>query len=429
MEQQTKPGYKSLSSALTWRFSGFIVLASLLFAFFNFMFLYTVEDAFIVQILKSEGQYLTERKGGTGTWPQPRFAFMQLVISQQRLPDDIRTARQENPRQTEFFGTAQKHYHLYALPDHPEHYLLAEVSQQLAVRPLTPFLLAFFAGLTLLLTTLAIWLARKLAKKLIAPLAHLAELVHHTQPHKLPANFAGNYPNNEVGKLADTLQEAMQEIQAYVVREQHFTRDASHELRTPVAIVQNAAELLQQNPQLTEQQKNQIQRIQQAANGMAQTIATLLSLARKNECPRAEVFPLLPLIEKTVLNHHHLLSDKSIEVTVDVPITLQIAADRGAVNILLANIISNAFHYTSAGEIHIRWSDGKLAITDTGTGIPQTLQDNLFEPLKKGANSQGFGIGLSVVKRLCEHHGFEIDIANWQNGTRAELTLPIAHAD
>ena len=91
--------------------------------------------------------------------------------------------------------------------------------------------------------------------------------------------------------------------------------------------------------------------------------------------------------------------------------------------VLLDNLLSNAFHYTEAGEVKIDFRDGQLLISDTGPGIDAAILNNLATPGVKGRRSTGFGFGLSIVQRLCEHQGWKMAV-NSENGTIVTVSFP-----
>lgn len=412
----------SIRRRITIQFCLFSLLLSVLFSCVNFFSLYITEDTFIERTIREEAAHLSQQFEQTGIWPTPRKSNMTLHQSTETFPDEVRTVYVEEPNRKEFYGLEGRHYHLYPIKNHPGYYLLGEVSQQLVVRNLRPALLTTLAIPTLLMTLTAFFIGWRLAKHTIKPLTDLVELVEGVSPEQLPKNFAHDYPGNEIGVLAQTLDHSMQRINDFVEREQHFTRDASHELRTPIAIIKNASELLKNEITQDDKSADLLQRISRANLQMEQTVSTLLSLAREeNAAAPATPVKLLPLVEKTIIQHAWLLDHKDVEVDVDISASATVTITPGILQILVANLISNSFQYTITGQVNISFQDGRFCVNDTGPGIEDTIKDKLLEPMVKGSESQGFGIGLSIVKRLCERHDLTLEIESQDCGVAVSI--------
>jgi signal transduction histidine kinase len=89
---------------------------------------------------------------------------------------------------------------------------------------------------------------------------------------------------------------------------------------------------------------------------------------------------------------------------------------------IIVNLIQNAFHHTAEGKISIRICSGSIAVTDTGIGIDNCALQKVAEPHVRGDHSQGFGLGLSIVKRLCDQFGWQLGIESEVNqGTKVQL--------
>lgn len=414
--------YHSLSRDIITRFCLFAVFLSLLFSLFNFAFLYTVEDFFIERSVKNEAAYLLEQYRSGDNWLAPRKPNMTLHHSVDSFPEEIKGIYQEEPRRKEFFGKQGRHYHMVKIDTSPSKYLIAEVSEQLVVRPLRPFIFILLSISTLVLTLIACFIAYRLSKRTIAPLTKLADLVAGASPNKLPAKFAQQYPANEIGVLATTIEGSMQRIKDFVSREQHFTRDVSHELRTPIAVIKNSGELLAADKGLSGGNRELLAQIEQACLNMEQTVNTLLSLAREESSQtNTEPVRVLPEVEQVVIQHAALLDGKDVRVNLDIDSDARVNIHRGTLQILISNLVSNAFQYTMAGEVSIRWKHGYLEVFDTGPGLEDDIKDSILEPMVKGKDSPGFGLGLSIVKRLCEHHGFALSIENQANGMMVRI--------
>lgn len=406
----------SLRRRIVGAFTVFALATALCFSAFSLVFVYTVEDSFFDNMLRQETEH--QLRGG-GRPVNPMRDFVSIHRDKSTFPPDL--ARQFERGRREYFGDAGRHYHVVQAGAAP-HYIVAEVSRELVVRPRLPFLTSVLGVLALAMVALTAGFGYWLARRATAPLDRLAALVAQAEPGQLPRGFAREFPDNEIGALARGLEQAMDRIGDFIDREQHFTRDASHELRTPLAVVGGAARLLASQP-LAPQQAAQVQRIVAASEAMAQSVDTLLALAREDlgQTPSAEPVLLLPLVESVVVQHAHLLDGKAVEVVVDVDAKDCLVCRRAALAILLSNLVSNAFSHTVAGQVRISMERGCVVVTDSGPGIAP----GLYLAGAKGAASKGLGLGLSIVHRLAARNGIGLEIDSAAGaGTRAMLRFP-----
>lgn len=390
------------------------MVAALCFSALGVMFVYVIEDSFIDNMLEQEMVHLQQ------TGAPPVLPFVTVYRDTAAYPADL--AR--NALRGEFRGEQGRHYHVrtVTLADGSARHLVAEVSSQLVVRPRVGYILRFLgvATLILLLVTGAVgyWLARRAS----APLLALSRVVSGASPGQLPRGFAHQFPDNEIGTLARTLDDAMARLHGFITREQHFTRDASHELRTPLTVIDGAAQLLAAQP-LPPQTQAQVQRIRQACSHMTQCVDTLLALARE-ELGHTPVLalPLLPLVERVILDHAHLLGERPVEVLVQVPPSALMNSRGASLAMLLANLVSNAFIHTHHGTVRISFNNHELVVEDSGAGLAPGLGERLYQPGVKGENSTGAGLGLSIASRLAQLSGMALAIGPGPGGgTRASL--------
>ncbi|MFT5755821.1 MAG: signal transduction histidine kinase [Alteromonadaceae bacterium] len=414
--------FYSLSRKIVSQFCLFTLLISTVWCMFSFILMYNIEDEFIEREVRQEAQYLQQAYNQNKHWPASRVTYMKLYFSKKDLPDDIKQRYLADPHEKEFSGDNGRHYHLLALPKAKDTYLVAEVSEMLLVRPITEGIITFMLISGLILVLIAFIIAWQLGRNTAQPLKQLADLVNGVAPENIPNKFAQQFPNNEIGILAQTLENAMARINQNLLREKCFTRDVSHELRTPVAIIKNAVEVYR-NQHSADESNPVIDRISQASTQMEQTVTTLLTLAREEhtEAHKKQI-KILPLIEQAIIDQHHLINNKPIQVEVKDNCDVEVYVQAGMLTVLLDNLIGNAFQYTQEGKVTIEMRNKTLIITDTGPGIDPSISDRIMEPAIKGLQSTGYGFGLSIVKRLCEHQSWSLVLSNEQ-GTTISVTL------
>ena len=145
-------------------------------------------------------------------------------------------------------------------------------------------------------------------------------------------------------------------------------------------------------------------------------------MARERDDARRAPVDLAALIEESMDKHRHLLSDRPVDVSLEILERPQVAADANLLAIVIANLLRNSFTYTERGSVRIRLDAQALTIDDTGLGIPRAALDKVFQRLYKGAHSEGAGIGLSLVKKICDRYGWSVTLDSQEGvGTRAVL--------
>ncbi|WP_058834346.1 sensor histidine kinase [Luteimonas abyssi] len=413
-------------------FAGFTTLVTLVFGLYVFVFAYSVEDLFFDALLEQEAGILLEQYRESGHWGEPRAAGMSLVEHVTALPDGIHARLVAEPGRTEFAGDEGRHFHLRAL-EFPSQgslpatalsgaWLVAEVSDQLVVRPRRGALIALLGWSGAAMIGLALLLGAWLAHRIATPLSRLAVRVDASDADALPRGLADDFPDDEAGVLARALDRMVARVEAFVLREREFTRDASHELRTPLTVIRSAAELLAREPHLSVVGRTQVEHVLHSARQLEQTVATLLALAREDRAAGVgsdERTAVLPVLERVIVEQSSLLEGKPVEVDIAVSPDARIAAPEAAVHILLANLVGNAFAHTDDGVVRIDVDDGRLRIVNPGGGV----QEADFQPHVRGEGSAGHGLGLAIVRRLCERYGVDLRIGTQAGRTVAGIRL------
>ncbi|HAU80897.1 MAG TPA: hypothetical protein DCW96_09580 [Stenotrophomonas sp.] len=302
-----------LRNRLMLAFAVFALAVAGLFGLYVAVFVYSVEDRFFDAMLEQEAQQQLDQRATRGTWSPPRNAFMTIHDSPATFPSDLKAAFDAEPWRREMAGAQGRHYHLRAVtPDGAgtPGWLVAEVSQQLVVRPMRSQILTLLAWSGLAVVMIALLAGAWLARRTTRPLSKLASLVDGMAPDRLPVGFAGDFPDDEVGVLARGLDNLSGRVRAFIAREHAFTRDASHELRTPLAVIRSATEQLASEPGLSEAGRRQLAHVQHSARQLEQTVITLLTLAREEYVER-DAMPLavLPVLEQVVVEQAALLGN------------------------------------------------------------------------------------------------------------------------
>lgn len=280
----------------------------------------------------------------------------------------------------------------------------------------------YLAGFVALMVALSLGLALWLAERVIEPVKDLARRVRESGPETPHANIAEDFPQDELGELAQAFEQRLHRLDAFIERERAFTADVSHELRTPLAVIRGAAEVLLADENRPDKERQRLERIERAASDMADLSTALLAMAREMDDGQQGRADMATLLEETVDKHRPLLGERPVAVELTLRARPTLAADPNLVVIVMGNLIRNSFTYTERGVVAIQLDEERLSVSDSGVGIPREAVSQVFQRLYKGAGSEGFGIGLSLVKKICDRYGWVIELDSEEGrGTRAVL--------
>lgn len=411
----------SLRSRILLAFIASSALVGLLFGLSTIIFAYHTEDQVFETLLQAEAAYAEQQLASVSAI-QPRLQFVSYYADVSVLPQQIQATLQHAPLRNEFALDSGQHYHLIRLS---QGFLLADVTEQLVVRQMRPQLSLFLLTLLAVVVLCSAGFAYLLARRVLKPLHKLTQLVDSTGLNPdmpLTGSFADDFAPDEIGRLARALQKARQRVAEFIGREQQFTQDVSHELRTPVTISQGALTLLCHTP-LTAQQAQYVARLQHAQQQTAQSIAVLMLLARE-QLPASQRVALLSLVEQSILQQQHKLEAKPVQLQLNISEDDAVVINDTVLLMLLNNLLANAFDYTAAGVISISFTRNILTIQDSGSGIDAAIRDQAFEAGVKGERSQGMGVGLSLVKRLCDKAQIRYQLESSAAGTCVRLQFP-----
>jgi len=246
----------------------------------------------------------------------------------------------------------------------------------------------------------------------MSPVSELATRLRRSGGSAQPAPLAVHFPDDEVGQLAGALDDYAARLTEVVQRDREFNADVSHELRTPLAVVRGAVELLLTKPDMDDKTRARVMRIQRAEQQCTDLISALLLLSR-NERGHG-VTDVAKVAEQLLDAHRTQLAGRPLLLRLDgEPGRVIVDAPESAVTVALGNLIGNAVKYTQQGEVVVRLLDGAVEVVDSGPGLSAEDAAKLFERGYRGTHaehSQGGGIGLSIVRRLCALYGWRVRV-------------------
>ena len=287
---------------------------------------------------------------------------------------------------------------------------------------------------------LAFRIGNIVSKSILQPIAAMTNLAQKIAFEKIGDRVPIPPANDELTKLAKTLNGMLDRLQGGIFRQQKFVSDASHELRTPATVIAGYIEILEKyGSEDKELMEESVEAIRSESQNMKNLLENLLFLARTDQ-DRQKVykvkFELSELVGdvmkkmQTVCTTHtvELLKNDSAEIFADKTMILQ----------MLRIFLDNATKYTpEGGKISVNselvGDKIKLSVADTGIGIAPENIEKVFErsfridseDLVKDV--RGSGLGLSIAKWIAENHGIKIEVASQLGkGTTFTLNIPLA---
>lgn len=202
-------------------------------------------------------------------------------------------------------------------------------------------------------------------------------------------------------------------------KQKQFVADASHELKTPIAIIMANAEALEKEPE----EKKWLNNIKGESERMNELVTNLLDLAKLEEVKDTETYSeedLSKIVEMSVLTFESLMFENQIELKYDIQKDIKMNCNNSQIKQLVAILLDNAIkHSVEGGEIQVllkkQKSDIFLSVSNKGKDIPKDMQDKIFERFyradeSRNRDSNRYGLGLAIAKNIVENHKGKISV-------------------
>ena len=225
---------------------------------------------------------------------------------------------------------------------------------------------------------------------------------------------------SEVSAFVGAFNNLLSELDAAVNSLRRFTSDASHQMRTPLAVLRTHVELLNRTQSDAPTRRTIVQGIDSAVRKLQRLLVQLISLARAEEITDDPAEPLsfdLGELAADIAREH---VDKSLEAGIRLSLEecktrVLVSGDRLLAGEIIANIVDNAIRYNSpGGSVWLKIDcDGALTVEDDGPGIPLSERQRVFERfyrVKRNASQEGSGLGLSIVRVLSDRLGANVEL-------------------
>lgn len=295
------------------------------------------------------------------------------------------------------------------------------------------------------------------SKTVTSPIMKLSEIAKRMSKLDFEAKYEGHSQDeigvlgNSVNVLSDRLKEAIgelksannqlqkdieQKVQIDEMRKE-FIANVSHELKTPIALIQGYAEGLQEGMGEEKESRDYYCDVivdeANKMNKMVKQLLTLSSLESGNDKPVMDRFNLTELVRGVVNASKILLEQNEIQVDFDAQTPVYVWADEFKIEQVVTNYLSNAIHHIDGEKkIIIKMLPEnnivRVSVFNTGTPIPEDAIPNLWTKFYKVDKARtraygGTGIGLSIVKAIMDAHNQQYGVKNWENGVEFWFTL------
>ncbi len=347
-----------------------------------------------------------------GPLSSPSFQrFLDASFRSERLFSEIKGGENGYRGFARHFSSGGNTYTLVILQSlHPQRVMLEEVA-------------ATFAWVIPIAIVLASVGGYFLARKSLAPVVAMSSQAGRIGAANLHERLEVDNDKDELGHLARAFNSLLDRLSQSFERQQRFMADASHELRTPVAILRGEAEVaLSQQTRSPEEYRESLGVLHQEAERLTHIVEDLFTLTRADagQYPlQTRDFYLDELVAECLHSARTLALAKKISLNLIEVSESPIHADESLLRRMILNLLDNAIKYTSeggrvtvtcrrAGEAYV------LSITDSGGGIPADLQPRIFERFFRADKARsraendggGAGLGLSISRWIAEaHHG------------------------
>jgi signal transduction histidine kinase len=402
-----------------------LVLSYTLWARENY--LRALETSFNIHMLKA--QELINTEGFDTIKPGLAIIDARLIRQYQQLPDTIKQHFSKTELEVgQYFyfekqateGSAtHTHYFIYTADykDEGHYYLLQEYveSDAPSLWDMADDELQQIWIVSLIVTVLLVLLMFGIFRFLAKPLYRLnvwSKQLSSADLHRPVPSF--DY--RELDQLAQQILRSLRAVDETAQRETQFLQYASHELRTPIAVIKSNAELLEllwiDAPKSS---LLPLQRIIRAGKTMHHLTETLLWLTRKEmSVPKPITFRLDILILTLIEEHKYLLNGKDVSLKIELDESM-VYLPETLIRILMANLIRNAMQHLDEGQVSIRLTDLTFTIQNEGVLLNEAATDE--QPV------DSFGLGLKLVDQICQQQSWHFDLSLLPNCYIAQLDL------
>lgn len=284
-----------------------------------------------------------------------------------------------------------------------------------------------------------------LANRALSPIDRVTRTARSITTQDLSRRINYQGANDEIGRLAKTIDQMLDRLERGFEQERRFTSDASHELRTPLTALKGRLEVTLNRARTPEEYQQTLLDLSQEVDRLVRLSNSLLYLARLDQAgqnlQQYETLNLSDLLESVVESMEGVAELKQITLDGQIVPDLEVQGNLDQLTRLFINLLDNALKYTPAGgrvvvrvEKDDRDKKACVAVTDTGPGIAAEHLPHLFERFyraeaDRASSSGGAGLGLAIAYEIARQHDSILEVESYPGqGTTFRVQLPIQEA-
>ena len=305
-------------------------------------------------------------------------------------------------------------------------------------------LMRALTGVGVTLCLLTPWVGWWLARRATRPVADILQIADQLRPTRLGDRLPVRGTDDELDRLAQTINSLLDQVAAHVARQQQFVADAAHELRGPLAAVRSLMEVAVSHDRSPAEYRDTLGDLLEEMRHLSSLANALLTLAEATEGDPAtapENVDFAAIVRQTAAMFAGVAEDRGIAITLDAAAVV-LPGDAAQFRQVIANLIDNAIRFTPPGggvQVRLAVDEGLdhavLTVGDTGRGIAPEHLDRIFDrfykidPARPRAETRCGGLGLPICKAIVERYGGTIAVASGPGpGTTVTVSLPLRPA-
>jgi len=400
--------------AATFALLGLVVSTCVAFVAMHFSDSYV--HRLIKEMVRVEGDYLSERFAEDGHTPHPRtrhfYVFNEGAEGANAPPPDL-AALPAGIHEIGDDERGERHVAVYNVKGKKLYVVLDIGLESVRERRLVRDLIA----LVVIGTLLSAWLGWAWAGRAIAPVRRLAQQVEVLEPSRRGvAPLAPDFADDEVGALAQAFDRYQAKLYEYVRRERAFTADASHELRTPLAVIRGAIEVMLDGNGRDAATEARLKRMQRGADELRDLLDALLVLARSDERDaEGGSSDVDDVVQRLLAQRADALREKHLQVRHSGTTGIVVPAPQRVLNVVIGNLLRAATQFAEGGILRVEVSADRLLLAHDQAAAPDAPQGTAR------VAEYDRVLGLGMIRRVCERWGWTLHESAGDAGERSFL--------